>query len=194
MRFKKIHWGLLTAVVVMLLAAAVSAMAAPRIHTVQAMVENRTGETVELKLNGPGPAQFFTVDAGQNLEVELEPGLYIYRYFACGQNKYGFTTFDDSSPSLVLGKCGERANSNIVIDNHTGDPIIVTLTGEGGVYGYWVPEGGITISIPAGRYQVTTTACLAPEEGSIKAEPAKYNDPLIWTWTCDAVTLTQSVD
>ncbi|MGH2583138.1 MAG: hypothetical protein ACRDFQ_09630 [Anaerolineales bacterium] len=194
MKLGKIHLGLLTAIAILLLAAAIPAMAAPRIHTIQAMVENRTGETVELTLNGPGPAQLYTVGSGQSLQVELEPGLYIYRYFACGQNKYGLTTFDDGSLALVLGKCGEGANSNIVIDNHTGDAFIVTLTGTGGLYGYWVPEGGITISIPAGRYQVTTTACLAPEEASIKASPAKYNDPLIWTWTCDAVTLFESVE
>lgn len=194
MKFWKIYLGLFTAIAILLLAAAVPAMAAPRIHTVQAMVENRSGESVELKLNGPGPAQFYTVGAGQNIEVELEPGVYIYRYFACGRNNYGLTTFEDGSLSLVLSKCGESANSNIEIDNHTGDPIIVTLIGEGGVYGYWVPEGGIIISVPAGRYDVTTTACLAPEPGWIKASPSKYNDPLIWTWTCDAVKSSAPVE
>ncbi|MCL5428406.1 MAG: hypothetical protein M1347_01205 [Chloroflexi bacterium] len=127
------------------------------------------------------------LNADQNLEVAVIPGAYFYKYEACGRMNRAFTQVSDGGDSLTLKKCAGTALSKIVIDNQTGRPMIVTLTGLGGLFGYCVPPGGITIAIPAGAYTFTSNACLS-ERGMLKAS-ARLPQPLIWTWTFDEVTL-----
>jgi hypothetical protein len=71
--------------------------------------------------------------------------------------------------------------------------MIVSLSGAAGVFGYWLPLGGSSIQIPSGPYTFTSVACLS-ESGTIKASYAPYNRPWIWTWTCESVTLSPSVE
>ncbi len=183
---------ILGATLALLLVAAVPAMAAPRVNTVELEVRNKTGESVELVLNGPGETQTVFLNADQNPEVAVVPGAYFYKYEACGRMNRAFTQVTDGGDSLTLKKCAGTALSNIVIDNQTGKPMIVTLTGLGGLFGYWVPPGGITIAIPAGGYTFTSNACLS-ESGTIKAS-ARLPQPLIWTWTCEAESLASSAE
>ncbi|MEX2160997.1 MAG: hypothetical protein WD751_03700 [Anaerolineales bacterium] len=180
-------WIVLLATLALLLVAAVPAMAAPRFDTVNVNVENRTGSSVQLKFNGDGDNPAFFVGAEQTLAVEMVPGMYSYRYQACGRTNIGTFIAGSGEPTLVLKKCAGLALSNIVIDNQTGSPFIVTLSGTGGLYGFWVPPGGITVSLPAGGYAFTANAC-GTSSGTLKAS-ASLDQPLIWTWTCDGVTL-----
>lgn len=177
---------ILLATVAVLLIAAVPAMAAPRFDTVELRVSNKTGESVELVLNGPGETQTVFLDANQSLKLEVVPGTYFYKYEACGLMTRAVTDVGEND-SLVLKKCAGTALSNIAINNKTGSPMIVTLTGAGGLYGYWVPTGGLTIQVPAGGYSFTSVACQS-ESGTIKAS-ARLPQPLIWTWTCEGAEL-----
>ncbi|MEX1247796.1 MAG: hypothetical protein WEA61_04895 [Anaerolineales bacterium] len=177
---------------VALLLAAVPALAAPRFDTVGVSVDNRTGASVAVTLNGPGMTETVFLASEQNAELDLIPGSYFYKYTACGHLNTGTFMATEGEPTLVLKKCAGVALSNIVIENLMNSPFIVTLTGVGGLYGYWVPQGGITISLPAGGYQFSSNACGAGS-GTLKAS-ASLPQPLTWTWTCDGVTLTASAD
>jgi hypothetical protein len=181
----------LLATVALLLIAAVPALAAPREKTVELEIHNKTGEAVSLVLNGPSETQTVFIEANQTLKVDVVPGNYFYKYEACGLMTRAFTQVTEHD-TLNLTKCAGTALSNIVIQNQTGRPMIVTLSGLGGLYGYWVPQGGTTIQIPAGGYSFTSVACLS-ESGTIKAS-ARLAQPLIWTWTCQDVTLQSSAE
>ena len=185
---------ILLATVAILLIAAVPALAAPRIETVELEVRNKTGESVNLTLNGPEDTQTVFLNANQTLKVEVAPGTYFYKYEACGLMTRAITEVTDNEDVLTLTKCAGTALSNIVIDNQTDAPIIVTLTGLAGqgLYGYWVPQGGITIQVPAGGYSFTSVACLS-ESGEIKAS-ARLAQPLIWTWTCNEVSFAANAE
>lgn len=178
--------------VALLLLAAVPALAAPRFETVDVGVENRTGASVQITLNGPGQTETVFINAGESLDLEVVPGIYFYKYEACGHMNSGFFMATAGEPVLVLPKCAGEATSNIVIENQTGVPFIVTLSGTGGLFGYWVPPGGITIAIPAGGYEFTSNAC-GEGSGTLKAS-ASLNQPLIWTWTCESITLAPSAE
>ena len=183
---------ILVATVALLLIAAVPALAAPRVNTVELEIHNKTGQAISLVLNGPTETQTVFINAGQTLTVEVVPGDYFYKYEACGLMRRAFTQVASGGDSLTLTKCAGTALSNIVINNQTGRPMIVTLSGLGGIYGYWVPQGGTTIQIPAGGYNFTSVACLS-ESGILKAS-SRLGQPLIWTWTCQDVTLEASVE
>lgn len=192
MKFGKIF--VLTATLSLLLMAAVPAFAAPRVETVNVLIDNRTGARVQLVLNGPGETTRVSVaNQVKDLKLELEAGAYFYKYTACGHQYSGTFQATGNESVLLLKKCGGVATSNIVIDNQTGSPFIVTLSGMGGQYGFWVPVGGMNIAIPAGGYQFNSNAC-ADGAGTIKAS-ASLNQPLIWSWDCkggDEPVLTAS--
>jgi hypothetical protein len=178
--------------IVALLVTAAPTLAAPRVDTVNFAVDNRTGASVQLSLNGPGPAAKFFVASASTAEFELEPGEYFYKYEACGHMNSGTINVAEGR-ELLLKKCAGVSTSNIVLNNQTGTPFIVTITGAGGMFGYWVPVGGINISLPAGGYQFNSNAC-GDGFGTLKAS-ASLNQPLIWTWDCkggDAPTLAAS--
>lgn len=177
----------LLATVALLLAAAVPALAAPRVDTVDIKVENRTGSSVQLTMNGPGQTERVFVNNQQSLKLAVVPGAYFYKYMACGHLNTGTFTATAGKPTLILKKCGGLATSNIVVDNHTGAPFILTLTGKGGSFGFWIPIGGMNIAVPAGGYHFTSNSC---GTGSGKVKASAVNQPLIWKWTCDKVTLT----
>lgn len=162
--------------------------AAPRFDTVDISVDNRTGQSVSLFMNGPGQSETVFLASDQSESLEVLPGEYFYRYEACGHMNYGTFTATASEPTLILRKCAGVAVSNIVVNNHTGSPFILTLNGLGGLYGYWVPAGGLTIQVPAGGYQFNATSC-GPNSGTVKAS-ASLAQPLIWNWDCDGDALT----
>jgi hypothetical protein len=178
---------ILMATVAALLIAAVPAMAAPRSETVELLVRNKTGESVELVLNGPEDTQTVFLNAEQSLKVEVVPGTYFYKYAACGLTNRAVTEVAGEEDVLTLTKCAGVAISHIDINNKTGRAMIVTLTGAGGVYGYWVPPSGLSIQVPAGGYSFTSVACMS-DSGIIKAS-ARLGQPLIWTWTCQGAEL-----
>jgi hypothetical protein len=187
---KFLKQGLVLGLAALLLATtAATAVAAPRIDTVDIDVENRTGSTVFLTLNGPGETARVSISANESMELSLEPGEYFYKYMACGHLNTGFYTAGVGQPALVLKKCGGMATSNIVIENQTGSPFVLTLSGQQ-PYGFWIPPGGITIQVLAGGYQFSSNACDV-DNGVLKAS-ASRPQPLIWTFECGSQTLISS--
>lgn len=176
-------------VLAMLLIAAVPALAAPRVNTVDIQLVNRTGSSVNVTLNGPDDKQTVFVANGDTEKVSVvASGSYSYRYFACGHTNAGTFTARVGT-SITLKKCGGVTFVKIVVDNHTGNPFILSLTGNGVTYGFWIPNGGANISVLAGGYHYTSNACNASGDanGDIKAS-ARATKPIIWKWTCKSVT------
>jgi hypothetical protein len=177
MKFGKTTLFLLAALGLLLVAAA------PRFETVDISVDNRTGQSVSLFMNGPGQSETVFLASDQSESLEVLPGEYFYRYEACGHMNFGTFSATAAEPTLILRKCAGVSTSNIVVDNQTGSPFILTLNGLGGLYGYWVPVGGLTIQVPAGGYQYNATTC-GPNSGTVKAS-ASLQQPIIWSWDCD---------
>ena len=89
-RFRKsLIFGVAIALV---LIAAVPALAAPRVDTVSLQIDNHTGSSVQLTLNGPGETSKLFVESNSHLKVEVVPGAYLYRYAACGHAYAGTFT------------------------------------------------------------------------------------------------------
>lgn len=175
------------ATLALLLVAAVPAMAA---DTVKVTIDNRTGAAVSLTLNGPGAAQTVALASGKKVSLLLEPGTYTYRYEACGHMNRGTFSATAGGPTWILKKCAGEEVSRISINNRTGNPFILTLKGAGGTFGFWIGVGGGNkITVPAGGYQYTSTACGSPS-GTLKAS-ARLPQPLIWKWTCSEVTISR---
>lgn len=189
---KFLKQGVVLGLAALLLAfSAVTAQAAPRIDTVEINVDNRTGSSVFLTLNGPGETSRVSIDAGSLMALSVEPGQYFYKYMACGHLNTGFFTASEGEPTLILRKCAGVAASNIVIENQTGSPFVLTLSGQQ-PFGFWVPPGGITIQVPAGGYQFSTNAC-GLSTGALKAS-ASLPQPLIWAFDCGSQTLAPTAE
>jgi hypothetical protein len=176
---------------VLLVLTAATAFAAPNLDSVGFHLDNRSGSTVTLTLKGEG-TRTVTVGAGENREVQLEEGEYFYRYTACGITYSGkFST--DTSSRLILKKCPGVAYSNIVLDNRTGSPFIISLRGLSGQlpYSFWVPANGMNIRVLAGGYAFSSNACNV-DNGTVKAS-ASLQQPLIWTFKCGSQSIAPSV-
>lgn len=158
---------ILSALVLLLMVAA--APAAPREETKVVAIENRTGESVRFEVKDTGGIETIFLGAWQSVSRELVlVEQYVLSYEACDRmNRDAFIVAEDTT-LLVLGRCGEWSWSHVQIDNKTGQPMIVSLSGAAGVFGYWLPLGGSSIQIPSGPYTFTSVACLS-ESGTIKA-------------------------
>jgi hypothetical protein len=151
-------------------------------------------EMVDVRLDNRGTAQVFLTLKGPMKEsltvargisnVELTPGVYDYRYTSCGRTVRGTFTVGPNGGSLIIKKCPGSATSRIVLNNKTGNPFVLTLTGTNGTFGFYIPVGGANISVPAGGYAYTSSAC-GDGNGRVKASTT----PQVWTWTCSKITL-----
>jgi hypothetical protein len=149
---------------------------------VDVRLDNRTTAQVFLTLKGPMKD---SVTAPRGISsVELTPGVYDYRYTACGRTIRGTFTVSDTGGSLIIKKCPGSATSRLVLDNQTGNAFVLTLSGTNGTFGFYIPVGGANISVPAGGYAYTSSAC-GDSNGRVKASTA----PQIWTWTCSKNTI-----
>jgi hypothetical protein len=172
--------GLALGVAVLVLAsAAAPAFAA---DTVDVELQNRTNAQVFLTLKGPTKTTIAV--ARGNTSAEVLPGEYDYRYTACGRTIRGTFTVSETGGELILKKCPGVAMSQIVVDNQTGSPFVLNLVGLNGTFGFWIPPGGANISVPAGGYQFSSSAC-GDGNGRIKASTTSQ----VWTWECDKITL-----
>jgi hypothetical protein len=116
---------------------------------------------------------------GDNV-VKLEPGVYDYRYTACGRSIHGTFTVAFGT-ILVLKKCEKGLEAKVTIENLTGHTFSITLTGPKH-YSLIVAPGDNKLTLLPGAYQYSTNACGKIETGTIKF---KANHSQTWTWDCD---------
>ncbi len=141
-------------------------------------VNNKTGAQVTIIFRGPTD-DFFALKKGDNV-VKLEPGVYLYRYTACGHSNHGTFTVGFST-TLVLKKCEKSQEARVTIENLTGHTFSITLTGPKH-YSLTVKPGDNKVTLVPGAYQYSTNACGKIETGTIKI---KANNTQTWTWDCD---------
>lgn len=142
-------------------------------------INNKTGGVVEIILRGPTDANE-TLRKGDNV-VKLKPGLYNYRYTACGHSIRGTFTVSGSGSTLLLKKCEQSLEAKVTIENLTGHTFSITLTGPKH-YSLTVAPGTTKLVFLPGAYQYSTNACGAIEKGTIKF---KANHTQTWSWDCD---------
>lgn len=175
------HWKkslLFGMVALLLLVSAVPAFAA-REDSVSLQVLNKTGAAVTLTLKGPTDTTI-TVP-GNQARVELVPGEYTYVYEACGRTNRGTFTLHDSPNPLVLRKCANALTGTFTIDNRTGNPFTLHLTGKKS-YSFWIAPGKSEITVLIGGYRFTSNACGANDKGQFKASTHRTTP---WVFECD---------
>jgi hypothetical protein len=144
-------------------------------------VFNKTQSTVNLVLNGPTDmkvsiSRAFTV-------LRLEPGLYNYRYKACGVNRTGTFTLSSTGGTFTLKKCEKDLNGNINITNLTGSPFILRLSGPRN-YNLTIKPGVNRLTLQAGRYGYSASICGSTETGSHAIKSGKKNPDWVFE-DCD---------
>jgi hypothetical protein len=143
-------------------------------------IRNRTETTVSLILRGPTDMTV-SVRPG-NKTLRLLPGLYSYRYFACGHNNSGTFTFSGAGHFLVLRKCEKGINSTVTIVNKTGHTFSLDMFGSTH-YALTIKPGDNKLTLVAGVYQYSTDACGFPiQKGTAKLKSGLNND---WVFDCD---------
>jgi hypothetical protein len=173
--------GLVVAIAaLLLLTTTATAFAAPREDTIDFEFRNKTGAAIQLTLKGPTDA-VITVRSTGLTSVQLEPGLYSYRYTACGRVNRGTFTAAEGRTPFILRKCANALTHEINISNRTGHAFILTLLGRAQSYGFWVAPGNNSFTVLAGGYQYTTNACGSPS-GQFKAG---LRPSAAWVFTCD---------
>ncbi len=143
------------------------------------VIRNRTETTVSLVLRGPTDMNV-SVRPG-NKTLRLVPGLYIYRYFACGHNNSGTFSFSGAGHFLVLRKCEKGLNSTVTIVNKTGHTFSLDMFGPKH-YALTIKPGDNKLTLVAGVYQYSTDACSGPiQKGTAKLKSGLNED---WVFDC----------
>lgn len=151
--------------------------------TINFQFQNKTGASVQMTLKGPTDTIITVPATNRMTSAKLLPGEYSYRYNACGSVVRGtFTVVDGSNSAFVLRKCSNALTSQVTISNQTGNAFILTLTGQGRTYGFWISTGRNVITVLAGGYDFSSNACLSPS-GTLKAS---QRVKAVWVWDCNA--------
>jgi hypothetical protein len=129
--------------------------------TFRLVIDNKTGESFDLQLRGP-LIYNFEIKPGIN-NVDVKPGQYSFRYFACERQGGGYINVKQDGTSKTLRKCPRRVNSrsgivSVKIKNKTGGTLFMTLVGEE-TYNFTLPDGTSWIKVEAGRYAYTIFGC-----------------------------------
>ncbi|MEX1247794.1 MAG: hypothetical protein WEA61_04885 [Anaerolineales bacterium] len=168
----------LIALTMLLLATAVApALAASEVTLV---IRNKTEASVYLILRGPTDLKVTITRLTTNLRVE--PGVYTYRYVACGRTNTGTFTVGSTGGTFTLKKCEKGLNGTIVIDNRTGSAFTLTLTGPKR-YVLTIKTGENKLTLLAGRYQFSARACGETVTGTKAIKSGNKNSD--WIWRCD---------
>lgn len=174
--------GLVVALTALLLVTtSATAFAAPGDDTVDFQFTNKTGASVQLTLKGPTDTIINVPSTGRTM-TQLLPGLYVYRYTACGRMNRGTFTVAEGRAPFILRKCANALTSEININNRTGHAFILTLVGRTRSYGFWVGPGSNSFTVLAGGYHYTSNACGSPS-GQFKASLRPSGSA--WVWNCE---------
>ncbi|MEX2160994.1 MAG: hypothetical protein WD751_03685 [Anaerolineales bacterium] len=176
MKFGK-RVSLIALTALLLATAVVPALAASEVNL---EIKNKTETTVNLVLSGPTDLKLTITRLTTN--VRVEPGLYTYRYVACGLTNTGTFTVGSGGGTLTLKKCEKGLYGTIVVDNRTGSTFTLTLTGPKR-YVLTIKPGDNKLTLLAGRYQYSARACGETVSGA-KAVKSGSKSP-DWIWRCD---------
>jgi hypothetical protein len=170
--------GLLVVVAILLVLVSVSPAYAE--GTVRAVIENWTGETVRVSLNGPMNI-VIKVEPNGKKGADLVTGIYAYQYHACGKTYTGNFIVTQSGDTLRIAICpefgsgpGQTGNAFILIENKTKEPFTITLKGPF-EYTITVEPGTEKIEVIPGKYTYSLIACGVIVKGSLKTKISIIN-------------------
>ncbi|HLE73966.1 MAG TPA: hypothetical protein VI688_06960, partial [Anaerolineales bacterium] len=147
-------------------------------------VHNNTEEDVKVILTGPKNYSFDTFP-GKIIKA-VEEGTYKYNYGACGQKFSGEIEVKDNLQWLVIDPCPPTPiYTKFVVDSHLGTALTVNLVGPAS-YDLAVELGSNKfISIQAGFYSYSYTACGGTYGGQVQVE--KNGTSRITLYGCEVV-------
>lgn len=147
------------------------------------IVNNKTGESFYLVLNGPANYNWSIQPGKQTFSIL--PGKYKYTYKACGGTpKNGTVVVKKNNHTLVLAVCRQQktvadATVNVQIQNKTGGYITINLTGPA-TYRFNQPPGKSKIAVIKGQYSYTAWGC----GGANITGKMKLGAGRVWTFWC----------
>jgi hypothetical protein len=150
--------------------------------SVQLVVNNKTGETLNLSLKGPATYNW-NINPGKTTQTVV-PGKYKYTYKACGGQKSGTVEVKKNGKVLTLAACNQKGAKvggvvNVKIRNNTGGYVQLNLTGPA-TYSFSLAPGNSTISVIRGKYQYTAWGC----GGASISGTKQLGGGKTWTWWC----------
>jgi len=160
--------------------ATVNSVAQPAATTLTLVVNNKTGQTFPLTLQGPASYRW-TVTPGKS-NHEVAPGKYKYTYQACGGSKSGTVEVKKDNQNLTLAVCKQKSGSataNVKITNDTGGTITINLTGPA-TYRFSFGPGKSTMSVIRGKYSFTVYGCGGGTVSGVK----NLTSRLTWRFWC----------
>lgn len=150
--------------------------------TLSLLINNKTGEIIQLTLMGPA-TYTFTLQVGKSTQQVL-PGKYKYQYFACEGKKTGTFTISKNGKLLVLAACSKNQKQKskeikVRIDNRTGGVVWLNLVGPAS-YQFSLKPGSSVIWVIKGKYTYTAFGC----GGASTSGTRKLNSGMLWSWYC----------
>jgi len=150
--------------------------------SVQLVVNNKTGETLNLSLKGPATYNW-NINPGKTTQTVV-PGKYKYTYKACGGQKSGTVEAKKTGKVLTLAACNQKGAKaagmvNVKIRNDTGGYVQLNLTGPA-TYTFSLAPGNSTIQIIKGKYQYTAWGC----GGASVSGTKQLGGGITWTFFC----------
>lgn len=140
---------------------------------------NKTQTTVNLVLSGPTDLKVTITRTFTPLRVE--PGLYTYRYEACGLRNTGTFTVGSGGATFTLRKCEKDLNGIIVIQNLTGKTFTLTLSGPKRI-SLTIKPGDNKLTVMAGRFQYSALVCGKTVTGTHPIKSGNKNPD--WVFKC----------
>ena len=145
-------------------------------------INNNTGETFRITLNGP-KTYYFSLQKGKSSH-EVEQGKYTYTYYACGSNQTGKLTVQKKGLTVKF-KCDSKEDASakvpkLTINNNTGETFRIKLSGPKTYY-FSLQKGKVKFEVEQGKYSYSYTACGGLQSGTVnvnkKGATLKLNCP-----------------
>jgi hypothetical protein len=151
--------------------------------TLQLVINNKTGATVNLSLKGPAGSYTWTVKSGKST-FSVASGQYKYSYKACDKQVTGTVNVKKNGQVLSLPACSKKGTKaagtvNVKVRNNTGGYVQLNLTGPA-TYTFSIAPGSSTINVIKGKYQYTAWGC----GGSSISGTKQLGGGSTWTWWC----------
>ena len=136
-------------------------------------VDNKTGATVTITLNGAGSYTIRAVPGKSSTAVT--PGKYKFSYKACGATKTGNIAVLANGAKLAIAKC---VMANVTIQNDTGGNVSLSLNGPAS-YFFTLATGRTKITAIKGKYDYRLAGICGSKTGTIN-----LGKGLVWRWWC----------
>ena len=150
--------------------------------TYKLVLNNKTGETIQITLTGP-MTYTFTLQPGKTSQ-DVKPGKYRYTYKACQGEKKGTVEVKKNGTLLVLAACPKNqktgsGEAKVKIKNDTGGTIWLNLSGPAN-YNFTLAPGKTTITVLKGKYNFTIYGC----GGGSSTGTQQLKDNMEWRFWC----------